>query len=120
MSEYELLDVMNSNMNMALISFSAYLTIVFGFLVASYLVANRLKKVEIIIISSLFSFGALIHVYGSVVHLTRHYRFGEMAIQRLPELISFHSVTMIVIIGIVMLSGIVASLYFMYSRIKQS
>ena len=40
--------------------------------------------------------------------------------QRLPELVWFHSVTAIVIIGIVMLSGIVASLYFMYSRIKQS
>jgi hypothetical protein len=120
MSEYELLDVMNSHMNMALFSFSAYLTIVFGFLVASYLVANRLKKVEIIIISSLFSFGALIQTYGGVAHLIRQYLFAEMAKQRLPDLIWFHSVTAIVIMGIVMLSGIVASLYFMYSRIKQS
>ena len=120
MSEYELLDVMNSHMTMALNSLSAYLTMVFGFLVASYLVANRLKKVEIIIISSLFSFGTLIQTYGVVAHLTRQYLFAEMAKQRLPEMIWFHSVAVIVIMGIVMLLGIVTSLYFMYSRIKQN
>jgi len=120
MSEWELLDVMHGYMNMAVGSFNAYLTIIFGFLAASYLVAHRLKKVEILIISGLFIFGALVMTYSGIAHLIRHYLFAEMLKPQLPELIWFHSVSVIVITAAVMISGIIASLYFMYDRTKQS
>ena len=120
MSEWELLDVMNNHMNMALVSFSNYLTLVFGFLAASYLVAHRLKKIEIYIITGLFAFGALIQAYGTVAHITRQYMFAEIVKQRLPELVWFHSKTLIVITLVVTLLGIIASIYFMFNRAKQA
>jgi len=120
MSEWELLDVMHGYMSMAVASFSAYLTIIFGFLVASYLAAHRLNKVEILICSGLFIFGAFVMTYSGIAHLIRHYLFAEMLKPQLPELTWFHSVTVIVITGAVMISGIIASLYFMYDRTKQS
>ena len=120
MSEWELLDVMNNHMNMALVSFSNYLTLVFGFLAASYLVAHRLKKIEIYIITGLFAFGALIQAYSTVTHITRQYMFAEIAKQRLPEMVWFHSKTLIVITLVVTLLGIIASIYFMFNRAKQA
>ncbi len=116
MSEWEILDVMNNHMGMALLSFSAYLTIVFGFLVASYLVAHRLNKVEILTVSGLFVFGAGVQTYSTLAHLVRQYLFAELAKQRLPELFWFNSKIMLVVTGVLMISGIVASLYFMYDR----
>ncbi len=119
MSTWELLDVMNNHMNMALVSFSVYLTLVFGFLAASYLVAHRLNRFEILTISGLFVFGASVQAYATVAHLVRQYLFAELAKQKLPELLSFHSKVVILIMGILTISGIVASVYFMYDRAKR-
>ena len=119
MSEWEILDVMNNHMGMSLLSFSAYLTIVFGFLVASFLVAHRLNKFEILTISGLFVFGASVQAYSCVAHLVRQYLFAELAKQRLPELMWFNSKIAMVLTGVLLISGIIASLYFMYDRAKR-
>jgi hypothetical protein len=119
MTEWELFDVLHGAMSMALGSFTAYLTIVFGFLVASYFAAGRLTRVEILILSSLFTFGAFVMSYSGVAHLIRHYFIAEKLSPLMPEIIWFNSVSLIVITGIVMFSGIVASLYFLYDRRKR-
>jgi hypothetical protein len=120
MSEWELLDVMNSHMEMSQVSFNVYLTLVFGFLAASYLIAHRLSKFEILTITGLFVFGALIQAYSTVAHLIRQYQFAELARERLPELIGFHTKTVIVVVGILTATGIIASVYFMYDRTKRN
>ena len=94
---------MNNHMNMALVSLSNYLTIVFGFLAASYLVAHLLKKIEIYIIAGLFAFSALMQAYSAIAHLVRQYTFAELAKERLPELVWFNSMAMVVIMLVVML-----------------
>ena len=118
MSEWELMDLMNSHLANVGLAFTAYLTLVFGFLAASYLVGHQLKKVEILIITGLYIFGSLVLAYATLAHMLRHYQLAEIVKQQLPELMWFNSITVIVVMGIVMVSGIISGIHFMYGRTR--
>jgi len=112
------MDLMNSHVANAALAFTAYLTLVFGFLAAAYLVGNQLKKGEILIIAGLYLFGSLVLAYTTLGHMTRHYQLAEIVKQQFPELMWFNSLTVIVVMGFVMVSGIIAGIHFMYCRTR--
>ena len=58
MTEYELIDSLNSTMTLWVSSFMAYVTFLSAYLVVAYLVGKELTRQQCIIISTLFCFSA--------------------------------------------------------------
>ena len=58
MTEYELIDSLNSTMSLWLSSFTAYVSFLSAYLVVAYLVGKELTRQQSMIISTLFCFSA--------------------------------------------------------------
>ena len=64
MTEYELVDAVNSTMDLFLSTFLGYLTIVSAYLIAAFISGSKLTPLQSIIISVLFLFAALLTVWA--------------------------------------------------------
>jgi hypothetical protein len=64
MTEYELVDAVNSTMSLFLSTFMGYLTIVSAYLIAAFLLGDKLTTQQFIIISILFFFAAGLVVWS--------------------------------------------------------
>jgi hypothetical protein len=71
MSEYELLELLNSASFAATEVFMYYVTILGSYLVASYVVGSNLTSIQALTISVLFIFAALLGAYTTFSYMTR-------------------------------------------------
>ena len=115
MNEYELVDVVNSTMNLLVSTFLAYLTIVSAYLIAAFISGDKLTTLQFIIISVLFLFGSILMVWsmwglGSrIVYTAEALRHANPEYPILIKAFYRNSLT------IVCAFGVLASLYFMWS-----
>jgi uncharacterized membrane protein YqjE len=64
MSEYELVDLLNSTMSLLLSGLVAYISIVSAYLVVAYLAGSKLTKQQAIVVSLLLIFGAGLCIFA--------------------------------------------------------
>ena len=102
----------------SLTAFSIYLTVVFAYLATSYFVGTKLSKLQSFVISGLFVFASLASVGACLAQLRRASEFQVLLSAKSEELMlkpltdaSFWVTYM----PLMMLAGIVVSLYFMYA-----
>ena len=123
MTEYEISELLYSIIDSMATLFSAYLTIISGYLIIAYLVGARLEKVQVVIINSLFIAITAIQLYSM---FTYSLELGAL-IQRkaeISELTQFQSLIMNQASNFatvfLMFLGVCASLYFFYSVRRKS
>jgi Zn-dependent protease with chaperone function len=64
MTEYELIDAVNSTMSIYLSTFLAYLTIVSAYLIAAFILGDKLTNQQVFVISGLFLFAAVLTMWS--------------------------------------------------------
>ena len=106
----------------ALTSFSIYLTVAFAYLATSYLVGARLSRLQAFVISCLFIFASLSAIGGCTSQLRRASEFQLLLSSQADNLTliplknaSFWATYM----PILMLVGVLVSLYFMFDTRRQ-
>ena len=74
MTEYELIDSLNSSMSLWVSAFMAYVSFISAYLVVSYLVGKALTRQQFVIISTLFcfSFGLMLFAIWGVGTRVQH------------------------------------------------
>ena len=118
MTEYELLDLMGSTIDGMGDCFTIYLSIVSGYLVVAYFIGDKLTLTQTAIIGVLFIFGAGLQVWG--IHAYQ-ISIQEPLTQKaeIAPLTNYQQAVLNnnggTIFAILMASGIIASLYFMWS-----
>ena len=118
MTEYELLDLINSTIEGMGTSFTIYLSMVSGYLVVAYLAGNKLTIPQTAIVGVLFIFSAGLQVWSIYAYqaAVREYLDQKKAFSPLTPyqtgLLQDNGGT---IFALLMTCGIIASLYFMWS-----
>ena len=69
MSESEFLEVVNLHATSAMNAFTIYLSLIFAFLTAIYLVGTKLSKIQVIMVSSLYLAWSSSFALVAIVHL---------------------------------------------------
>jgi len=116
MTEYEILDLMASVEAQMASQFTLYLTVISAYLVVAYFVGNKLTLPQTLIASILFMFGAGGQVWGLHKAGTRVAEYLDKKAQLSP-LSPYEQQFSPNVHGwvIVMVLGVIASLYFMWS-----
>jgi hypothetical protein len=106
----------------ALTAFSIYLTVAFAYLATAYFVGKKLSGLQAFVVSGLFVFASLSAIGGCMAQLRRASEFQLALSSQSNELMlrpltnaSFWSTYM----PLLMLSGVLVSLYFMFDRRRQ-
>ena len=113
MTEYELVDVTASMGVGAMGAISLYLTTLTAYIIAAYIVGEKLTKGEVLITSSIFLAAALLFAYVTVGFLIRQMYFAEQIQELEPDAFLPVGTALPVIIAVVQLVGIVVGLKFM-------
>lgn len=118
MTEYELLDLVAGSIDSMYDSVALYLSIASGYLLVAYLAGAKLTRMQTIIISVLFVAGAGLQCWGLVTYqlANEEYLAAKALISPLTEYqqgIAENGGGRI--IAGVMIAGIIASIYFMWS-----
>lgn len=114
MTEYELIDAVNSTMDAFEGSFMAYLTIVSAYLMAAFISGNKLTQPQVIIISTLFLFASALMVLalwgagGRIAYTAEALRLTN------PEHPILFTATFRNVLGVACGLGIFASFKFMW------
>ena len=118
MTEYELLDLVGVAMSFMYESTTLYLTIVSGYLLVAYLLGAKLSRVQALIVSMLFVVGASLQVWALITQEVA--MEGYLAAKaELSPLNAFEQAVATgnagTIIASIMVLGVIASLYFMWT-----
>ena len=114
MTEYELIDAVNSTMEAFEASFMAYLTIVSAYLIAAFISGKKLTQQQAIIISTLFLFASALTMFalwgagGRIAYTAEALRLVN------PEHPILFKTTYRNVLGVVCGLGIFASFKFMW------
>jgi hypothetical protein len=91
-----------------------YLTATTGYLIAAYLIGNKLTRSQMIIVSTLYVSIAGLSDYAAITWLARGSHFSRQAVN-IDATIPFSPNQFLwIIVGLVMFLGIIACLKFMY------
>ena len=102
----------------ALTAFSVYLTVAFAYLATSYFVGTKLSKLQSFVVSGLFVFASLASVGICLAQMRRASEFQLLLSSKSDELMLMpltDASFWVIYMPLMMLSGIVVSLYFMYA-----
>lgn len=112
MSESEFLEVLNLHAANAITSFTVFISYLFGFITAAYIVGLKLTSVQAAIISILYVFSCSFWIVASLTHadsfaqlIVAHPSYAPSALWMLPW------PTMALTLGV---SALAASLFFLY------
>jgi hypothetical protein len=107
----------------ALTAFSIYLTVAFAYLATAYFVGKKLSGLQTFVVSGLFIFASISAIGGCMAQLRRASEFQLQLASQSEELLlmpltnaSFWKTYM----PLLMASGVLVSLYFMFDRRRQS
>ena len=114
MTEYEMADLLTSTMNASVDVFSAYASLMVAYLVASYLVGQKLTNLQMAIISILFVVTASVMVWGTYSYISRAIPLAD-ALEAMNPGVHYGAQPMTRnILTIAMSLGILACLRFMW------
>ena len=116
MTEYELIDLSFNAMSQVLTSLGYYITVLSAYLVVAYVAGANLSRMEIVIISVLFVFGALIFCYGTYGYLIKHWEIVQEMQKINSEKQYFNNQYLRGLVAGSQVLGILVSLLFMYRR----
>ncbi len=114
MTEYELEDVLTSTTNASLEAFTIYITLVASYLIVAYIAGRNLTHQQILIVSILFVFAALLATFSAYSYLARAIPMADALELMHPGRRYGAQPFTAYWIGILMLMGVLASLYFMW------
>ena len=114
MTEFEIGEALTSNMGIVIEALSIYLTITSAYLVVAYLVGDKLARSQVVVVSTLFIVATLTAVSAMIGHGMRIVEHSQSLAQLNPDRIYTGTMATPVIMIFLMLSGIVASLKFMW------
>jgi len=112
LSESEFLEVLNLHAGNAIISVTALVTYLFGFMTAAYIVGSKLSKVQTLIISILYIFSSFVWIICALTHADSFETLVARHPDYVPSLLWF--LPWSILVCIVGISALLASLYFMY------
>jgi hypothetical protein len=115
MTEYEITDAIVSYSTAAMSAMTLYLSAVTAYLVAAFMAATRLNRIQVIIVNVLFIFVSGFFTFGTVGYLTRQTYYVARLLEINPNQSTYLNYGVVSFIGIVEIMGIAASLYFMWS-----
>jgi len=121
MTEYELADNAMSYLSTALTAFGMYITVISGYVITAFVAGKRLNLSQVWIVNVLFFFTASAFTMVTVGCYVRTNEYANRLLELDPNRASYFSEFAAVLVGVIQILGIVASLYFMWSkrRIKE-
>ena len=112
MSESEFLEVINLHAGNAITSFSVFITYLFGFITAAYIVGSKLSKVQVLMISILYILSCFVWIVSVLTHADSFATLVAAHPDYVPS--PFWLLPWPVLAGFIGISALAASLYFMY------
>lgn len=120
MTEYELVDTAISYQDLATTHFMNFVTILFAYLVCAYLVGEKLTRLQVWLLNSLYTIFALGAAFASYAAYNRSFlqiqRLAEVAKQEAPQLAPAPTPEFATIIMAFMLVSYGVGLVFLQSR----
>jgi hypothetical protein len=117
MTDAEIWELVLGNAANAMTSFGVYLTVTFAYLAASYLAGAKLSRLQTVLISGLYVFGAGSGLLTCVSHTHRAMLLQDMLVSKSEAYAKAFAVGggfWTVYMAILLSAGMVVSLYFMY------
>jgi hypothetical protein len=117
MTEFEVLEIVNSYASNAMSSFSMWATFTFAYLTAAYLAGRELSRFQVITISSLYFIAAASFALAGITYV----RSFEETFAAYPEFVpsNYWYIPWTILGYILIIGGMAASLYFMYDIRKK-
>lgn len=115
MTESELIEAVTSYFELVFIAVTLYVSVCSGYLVVAYLIGSKLTKSQMVVVSSLYTFIAVLMAYAAMGFLNRtiNYLEGLDTIERYG--VGGHaSPLVIVILPLILIFGVLACLKFMW------
>ena len=112
MTEPEFLEIINLHAANAITGLSVYITLLFGYMTAAYIVGAKLSFSQVIIVSLVYVFAAI--AWG-LVSITHAHSFEALVVAYTNFVPSpFWELPWSLLSGVTCFSSLIASLYFMY------
>ena len=92
-----------------------YFTVVSAYLVVAYLVGDKLERSQMLIISTLFIVMAGMMSYAAFAYMQRGFEYASLHESINPNVDTYANPILVGILPSLMVGGIAASLYFMWS-----
>ena len=112
MSESEFLEVINLHAGNAITSFTVLVTYLFGFITASYIVGSKFSKVQVLIVSILYTFSSFVWIVAALTHADSFATLVAAYPAYVPS--PFWFLPWPLLAGSVGTFALAASLYFLY------
>jgi hypothetical protein len=99
-------------------SMMAFISVMFAFLIMAHYFGSKLSSIQAAIISALFIWASAIQIYASVGFLYRAQMFADRLKEIDEQLTFFLSPVSAIVVVLMMLTGIVVCLVFLYQARK--
>ena len=113
MSEGEIVEAITSYYDLVISLMGLYITVVSAYLIVAYLAGSKLTTSQIFIINVLFVVMSGVTTYGAYGFLRRAFEYIEMQNALNPNLTSYATPILAIVLPALMLGGIIAALKFM-------
>lgn len=118
MDAFEVITVINQGISGAVSAIALYLTVISGFLVAAFMVGEKLNKYQMILVTSLFVVFSLFFTIGTYIQLVGNNNIvliygAEFGFEFFPNSYIWAITTAEIL-------GIIGSIYYMYDIRKNS
>jgi len=115
MTELELVEAANSYFELGVEVLGFYMTVTSGFLIAAYLVGDKLTRSQMVTISTLYIFMAVVSTYAAFAYISRgvHYALLLKDLESAGRI--YASPFFPALITTILATGILASLRFMWN-----
>ncbi len=123
MTDSEIWELAIGSADNAMTAFSIYLTVTFAYLVASYFAGAKLSRMQTVMISGLFVFGAGSGLLTCVSHVYRSAILQDMLVSKsetFAKAFALGGRFWPVYMAILLSGGMAVSLYFMYDIRRKS
>ena len=113
MTEYELTELNATAASLTMRAVSIYLPLVSAYLIAAFTTGAKLNRSQAITVSTLFVFGSGLFAYTAVANLKKQ-MWGIEQLKEISRQDYYFSDTTVLLLGIFLFAGIIASLKFMW------
>jgi glucan phosphoethanolaminetransferase (alkaline phosphatase superfamily) len=114
MNKAELVESIIGYYGLAGDTLSLYITVISAYLIVAYLAGHKLERSQMAIISVLFVVMSATMSYAAFAYMHRGFEYAIAQESMNPNADSYATPMLIAILPLLMMGGIVASLYFMW------
>ena len=115
MSEYEYAELIAVYSSNAGTFFATYLTLLSGYLITAFVAGTRLNTIQVIILNTGYVLAVLMMIWAAYFAGMVQVHYTDQLIAMAPESPQAGRDWVMATVGIVMLGGLLASLYFMWN-----